>query len=94
LKVEVNCVTLAAPQARHAAEVSKLGGHRSPLAKIAALNTYRTRKTEPRAQGWVKRGVPERPRDTCDPQGSGGGGAAIRLTRKNRSGPDLVLPYT
>jgi len=37
-------------------------------------------------QGWVKRGVPERPRDTCDPQGSGGGGAAIRLTRRKPIG--------
>jgi len=85
---------LTAPQPRHAAEVSKLGGRRSPLTNIAALNSLLYLKDGTPRQGWVKRGVPERPRDTCDPQGSGGGGAAIRLTRKNRPGPDLVLPYT
>ena len=42
MKVEVNCVTLTAPQPRHAAEVSKLGGRRSPLTNIAALNSYCT----------------------------------------------------
>lgn len=49
---------------------------------------------EPRAQGWVKRGVPERPRDTCDPQGSGGDGAAIRLVRETIvQGTGSVVPF-